>query len=255
MIPYSAGDDDAPRLDLSREHHPAERVECREDGRADLAVIPYGERVPLAPRAIPVAAGQGGPISGSAGDSQAGMSRALGGHPAEKFAPPVVINVVARPRLHAALPAGSAAQVTVVAAAAGWGKTIFAASWLAAVSGRSGAWVSLDEADDDPHAFWSAVASALLPVVGARAAEALRPVTAGAVETDDLPRAVAAALHLAPGPIALALDNLHEIKSPEVHDGLVRLVERRRPTGAIYRKLGAAGRRDAVHRARLLHLL
>jgi hypothetical protein len=33
--------------------------------------------------------------------------------------------------------------------------------------------VSLDEADDEPHAFWSAVATALLPVVGTRAAEAL----------------------------------------------------------------------------------
>ena len=112
-----------------------------------------------------------------------------------------------------------------------WGKTIFAASWLAAGAGeRTGAWVSVDEADDDAHAFWCAVATALMAVVDGRAGEALRRVVTGAVEADDLPRAVAAALRLAPGPVALVLDNLHEIRSPQVHDGLVRLVARPAPS-------------------------
>jgi LuxR family transcriptional regulator, maltose regulon positive regulatory protein len=159
-----------------------------------------------------------------------GASPTASGYSAEKFSPPVVTNVVHRPRLEARV-TGQSAPVIVVAAAAGWGKTIFAASWLAIGHGdRTGVWVSLDEADDDPHAFWSVVASGLLPVVGERAAEALRRVTAGVVKADDLPREIAAAFRLAPGPIALVLDNLHEIRSPQVHGGLVRLVERPPPT-------------------------
>ena len=61
------------------------------------------------------------------------------------------------------------------------------------------------------------------------AAEALRRVAAGAVEADELPGAVAAALRLAPESDSLVLDNLHEITSPQVHAGLVRLVERPPP--------------------------
>jgi LuxR family maltose regulon positive regulatory protein len=153
----------------------------------------------------------------------------------------VVTNVVARPRLDPSVAAEAAAPVTVVAAAAGWGKTIFAASWLEAGAGtRNGAWVSLDEADDDPHAFWCAVATAVMPVVGGRTAVALRRVAAGAVAAEDLPGAMAAALRLAPDPIALVLDNLHEITSPQVHRGLVRLVERPPPNLALL----ATTRRD-----------
>jgi LuxR family maltose regulon positive regulatory protein len=138
-----------------------------------------------------------------------------------------VTDVVSRARLHPPVAAPSGAPVTVVAAAAGWGKTIFAASWLrAGNAGRKGVWVGLEEADDDPHAFWCAVAAGLMPVVPAGAGEVLRRVAAGAVAAEELPGAVAAALRLAPDPIAVVLDNLHEISSPEVHQGLVRLVER-----------------------------
>ena len=40
---------------------------------------------------------------------------------------------------------------------------------------------------------------------------------------------IAAALRRAPRPVVLVLDNLHEIDSPEVHAGLLRLVERPPP--------------------------
>ncbi|MFC5235202.1 LuxR C-terminal-related transcriptional regulator [Pseudonocardia zijingensis] len=142
----------------------------------------------------------------------------------EKFAPPVVTDVVDRPRL-----VPRAAPVTVVAATAGWGKTIFAASWLEAAGPGNGAWVSLEETDDDPHAFWSAVATGLMPVVGQRAAEVLRKVAAGAADVEDLPGAVVAALRLATRSTVLVLDNLHEIRSPRVHEALVRLAERPPP--------------------------
>ena len=172
--------------------------------------------------------------AGVSWDRPAEATPTVSGYSTEKFSAPVVTNVVSRSRLDPPVAGEAAAPVTVVAAAAGWGKTIFAASWLEAGAGtRNGAWVSLDEADDDPHAFWRAVATAVVPVVGERAAGALRQVAAGAVAADDLPGETVAALRLASDPIALVLDNLHEITSPQVHSGLVRLVQRPPPNLAL----------------------
>ena len=165
-------------------------------------------------------------------------------YPPEKFSPPVVTNIVRRARLRTPVSGQATAPVLVVAATAGWGKTIFAASWLAAKTSPTMAWVTLDEADDDPHAFWSAVATALMPELTAQAAEQLLRVTAGAVEADYIPRVMATALRLAPGPIALVLDNLHEIRSSQVHGGLIRLVQRPPPNLALL----VTTRRDALSR-------
>jgi len=145
---------------------------------------------------------------------------------AATFARPAASHVVARPRLYELLDSGSRSSVTVVAATAGWGKTLLAASWLAAgVGGRPSAWVRLTR-DDDGAGFWPAVATALAPVVGPDAAAVLRPVPTGADADDDLLGVVARALRLAARPVVLVLDNLHEVTSPEVHAGLVRLIER-----------------------------
>ncbi|HEY0815204.1 MAG TPA: LuxR C-terminal-related transcriptional regulator [Pseudonocardia sp.] len=148
---------------------------------------------------------------------------------AEKFWPPIVTHVVDRPELRALLTAKLDAPVTLVAAAAGWGKTLLAASWVAAGAGdRAVAWVSLDQTDDDPKTFWRTVATGLTQVAGTQAPE-LRQVIAGDVPAEDLPGTVVAGLRHAPRPIVLVLDNLHEIVSPQVHSGLVRLVERPLP--------------------------
>jgi LuxR family maltose regulon positive regulatory protein len=192
-----------------------------------MTPVAWADASLVEPRAGPVPPGTGMSCG------RAAASAAAPRYAAEKFSPPVVTNVIRRSRLHPRGPERIAAPVTLVAATAGWGKTIFAASWLAGASDRVLAWVNLDEADDDPHAFWCAVASALMPELQASAVEALRRVTAGAVEADDLPRLMATALDLASVPIALVLDNLHEIRSPRVHSGLVRLVERPPPTLAL----------------------
>ncbi|WP_433275323.1 LuxR C-terminal-related transcriptional regulator [Pseudonocardia xinjiangensis] len=148
-----------------------------------------------------------------------------------KFAVPVASHLVARPRLEEQLTAGLGCPVTLVAATAGWGKTLLAASWLAAGAGdRQAAWVRLDSDDDDPVGFWRTVAAALAPVTGPEAGAALRRLTVDTRDVDEaLPAGFAAALRLAPRPVVLVLDNLHEVTSPEVHAGLVRLVERPLP--------------------------
>jgi LuxR family maltose regulon positive regulatory protein len=167
----------------------------------------------------------------------------------------VATHVVERPRLHDRLTAGLESPVTLLAAPAGWGKTLLAGSWIAAgAGGRASAWVSLDSADDDVHAFWRALATALLPLAGPATTGGLRRVASGVIEAHQLPGEFAAALRAAGQPVVLVLDNLHEVTSPEVHAGLLRLAERPLPMLSLL----VTTRRDPpwpLHRLRLAGLL
>ncbi|QJY49182.1 LuxR C-terminal-related transcriptional regulator [Pseudonocardia broussonetiae] len=137
---------------------------------------------------------------------------------------------VPRPRLYAHLAADRSVPVTVVAAAAGWGKTVLAASWAGAgAGGRPVAWAGLSPPDDDVVPFWSRLAEALRTVVGRAAAEALHPLTQGSSAGPDPAAAFLAASLLVEQPVVLVLDDLQRITSAAVHEGLVRLVVRAPP--------------------------
>ena len=143
-----------------------------------------------------------------------------------KFAVPLAAHLVSRPRLHALLTAGVQSSCTLIAAPAGWGKTLLASSWLAAgEAGRAAAWVSLGPLEDDLRALWTAIATAIIPVVGDRAAADLRHVVTDE-DVENIPGQVAAILAGDGTPVVLVLDNLHEITSLAVHDSLLRLVQR-----------------------------
>jgi LuxR family maltose regulon positive regulatory protein len=73
---------------------------------------------------------------------------------------------VGRPRLNQRLGRGAEAKLTLVSAPAGFGKTTLLAEWLAAapVGERSAAWLSLDEADNQPGSFWTYAVTALQTV-------------------------------------------------------------------------------------------
>ena len=154
---------------------------------------------------------------------------------------PLATHLVSRPRLHARLTAGLQSCCMLIAAPAGWGKTLLAGSWLAegGAAGRAAAWISLGPAEDDVRALWTAVATAIAPVVGEQAAADLRRVV-----TDDnletVPGQVAAILADDATPVVLVLDNLHELTSLAVHESLLRLVGRP-PRGL---RLVATTRRD-----------
>jgi LuxR family maltose regulon positive regulatory protein len=85
--------------------------------------------------------------------------------------------LVPRPRLSDRLDRGGASKLTLVSAPAGFGKTTLLGEWLAAGPAapsdeRSGAWLSLDQGDNDPVSFWTYLVAALqtvAPGVGASA--------------------------------------------------------------------------------------
>src|SRR5687767_3634691 len=78
-------------------------------------------------------------------------------------------NLVARPRLLEVLAAGGEGRsLTLISAPAGFGKTTLLAEWAEnwSAQGRSVAWVSLEEADDDPARFLAYLVGALQTVEG-----------------------------------------------------------------------------------------
>src|SRR5215211_8559175 len=133
-----------------------------------------------------------------------------------------------RPRLLERLSEGTAHELTLVCAPAGFGKTSLLGDW-ARRSRQPVAWLSLDGGDSDPTRFWRYVAAAL---------DRFRP---GIPERVDALfqggqpplEAVLTVLvnQLAGGSeeVVLVLDDYHLVQEPSVHDGLAGLLERLPP--------------------------
>jgi LuxR family maltose regulon positive regulatory protein len=138
--------------------------------------------------------------------------------------------MVARPRLQARLNEGMGRELVLVCTPAGFGKTTLLGEWARAGQ-RPVAWVSLDEADNDPARFWRYVAAAL---------DRVRPGVAERVSTLLGPSPVASLA----GPVTalvnelaelgeeavLVLDDYHVIQSPAVHGSVEFLLQHLPPT-------------------------
>lgn len=133
---------------------------------------------------------------------------------------------VPRPDLVARLEAEVAThRLTVVSAAAGWGKTTLVVDWLAAQDAPT-AWVALDDSDNDPARFWRYVSEAL-----GRAGIALDAQAVGALSGADATREVGLtelinAVAGAEERTVLALDDLHAVGEPSIVESLAFLVPR-----------------------------
>lgn len=136
---------------------------------------------------------------------------------------------VSRPRLLERLNAGlaSGGRLTLISAPAGYGKTALAAEWLRSLpEGSRCAWLSLDEADNEPARFMAYLIAALQrvePGLGQGAQELLRAshLQAQQAVLDELLNDLAAM----PKQIILALDDLHLIHDPELRQTLGYLSE------------------------------
>lgn len=119
-------------------------------------------------------------------------------------------------------------QVALVAAPAGYGKTILLAQWLARSDGLKAAWVSLDPGDNDPQRLWTHVAAALdragcvVPTI--RPTRTRRRHAAGTSADAELPK-VLTALAATPEEIVLILDDFHFIQDQECHAQVEFLVD------------------------------
>jgi ATP/maltotriose-dependent transcriptional regulator MalT len=131
---------------------------------------------------------------------------------------------VLRPRLLERLQDGTE-QVVLVCTPAGFGKTSLLADW-ARRGRRPVAWLSLDDADNDPARFWRHVVAALeggRPGVAERVAPLLGPPTPPSLE--GLVTALVNQLAAQPDEVVLVLDDYHLIEAEPVHASLAFLLE------------------------------
>src|SRR5438874_949395 len=136
--------------------------------------------------------------------------------------------LVPRQRLRERLSAGPGSALTLISAPAGFGKTTLLTEWLAAVRGEAPAagWLSLDEADNDPSLFWKYVVAALRSVAGREVGVgALSLLEASQAPIDAVLTALINDLFAVSDDVILVLDDYHVIEAPEVHDGVVFLLE------------------------------
>jgi LuxR family maltose regulon positive regulatory protein len=123
---------------------------------------------------------------------------------------------------------GAESKLTLISAPAGFGKTTLLAEWLAAAPAgeRSVAWLSLDQADNQPAVFWSylmATLQTVAPGVGARALSLLQGPQPPPIET--VLATVLNELSAVPNDVALVLDDYHVIDAHDVQDGMAFLLE------------------------------
>jgi LuxR family maltose regulon positive regulatory protein len=152
--------------------------------------------------------------------------------------------LVARPRLSERLSRGTDAALTLISAPAGFGKTTVLAQWLATASadGRSAAWLSLDQRDNDPALFWTYLVAALQTVAPGAGASALSLLQSPQQSIEGGLSSLLNDLLAIPNEVVLVLDDYHVIDAAEVHDGMAFLLEHLPPQ--IH--LVIAGRADPV---------
>lgn len=128
-------------------------------------------------------------------------------------------------------------RLILVSAPAGYGKTTLVSAWLQTLAASSSpegqkraAWLSLDEADNDPFRFFTYLVAALQLLderVGQEAQALLALPQLPAVTT--LMAALVNDIAAAHGPFILVLDDYHTIRTPAIHDAVDFLLEYQPP--------------------------
>jgi LuxR family transcriptional regulator, maltose regulon positive regulatory protein len=138
--------------------------------------------------------------------------------------PPTRPGTVRRPSLIERLARDDCGPIVSVVAPAGYGKTTLLSQW-AERNGQAFAWVSVDEADNDPKVLLTYIAEALDAVqpVGGRVFDALASPTSS-VPGSVVPR-LGAAFSSMTTPVVLVLDDVHALHNSECRAALSVLAE------------------------------
>src|SRR6202012_126526 len=137
--------------------------------------------------------------------------------------------VVSRSRLDVKIEAGPQGPLTVVSGPPGAGKTMAVASWAA---GRPRAfpiaWVSLDQYDNQPRAFWSYVVAALR-AAGVDIPKTVWSSARGRAVDHAFVLRLTAAITAQESPVVLVLDDLQLITDQRILTGLAQLLRNAMP--------------------------
>jgi ATP/maltotriose-dependent transcriptional regulator MalT len=146
------------------------------------------------------------------------------------YAPPPRPTLVPRPRLTAALSKALAHSLTLVSAPAGYGKTTLVSNWLREIDVPS-AWLSLDEADNDPSRFlqyFTTVLQTVIPTIQEDRPGMLQ--AAQPAPFDVLMSSLINEITAHAAPFVLVLDDFHLIHAQPVLEMLTFLLEHMPPS-------------------------
>src|SRR4051794_11459730 len=148
---------------------------------------------------------------------------------------------VVRTRLRTHLEAADPADVGLVCAPAGYGKTLLLADWALNSTAADVAWVGLDRDDNDPKRLWASVIAAVAACPSVPSDSRLHgPWLWRPAGVPEFLAELGVALQRLSRPVRLILDDVHELVDPDALHGL-QIFMRNRPAGL---QLVLAGRLD-----------
>jgi len=135
--------------------------------------------------------------------------------------------IVARPRLWERLDRTTESKLTLISAPAGFGKSTLLGEWLAAAprDEQLVAWLSVDEADNEPQTFWTYLISALRTVAPGIGDDALSLLESSQPQIHVALASLLNELGEASTDVALVLDDYHVIDTPNIHEGMAYLLD------------------------------
>jgi len=139
--------------------------------------------------------------------------------------PPLWRENVSRPRLIEILNQGLARGLILVAAPAGYGKTILLSEWTQRIT-LPVAWLSLDQRDNDLTRFLTYVIAALQTIAEGIAAATLEDLRSSpTLHLESILTGLINEIALISDPMVLVLDDYHEIEYQSIHEAVSFLVE------------------------------
>ncbi len=147
------------------------------------------------------------------------------------FIPTLRPNLVPRPQLIERLDQGLQLghKLTLISAPAGFGKSTLVSGWLTE-SGVQAAWLSLDQADNDPVRFWTYLIAAIQTIHQETGAEARQIISTPQLRsTEPVATSLINDISQLGGDLIVVLDDYHVIESGQVHAGLNYLLEHHPP--------------------------
>ncbi len=150
------------------------------------------------------------------------------------YIPPLQPGIVHRPRLTQMINEGLGRKITLISAPVGFGKSTLLSEWIP-TSRRPVAWLSLEDADNDPTRFWAYFLAALQMLQQDLVKEALafyvpegQPLELAQLES--FITLLVNFLSDHPQDIALVLDDYHQIHNQVIHNGIAFLIDHLPPT-------------------------
>ena len=145
------------------------------------------------------------------------------------YIPPPQSSLVHRPRLTDLINEGLARKLTLISAPAGFGKTTLLSEWIS-TSQRPVAWLSLEDADNDPNRFWAYFLTALQTLQEDLVKDAQAFLNAKGQQM--LPAQLESFITLLlndlsdyPVEFALVLDDYNQIDNQTIHNGIIFLID------------------------------